>query len=83
MLAGYSEEGVDNDILFVTSRLSEETVNALCEIQSASKAVSLVYFEPYSKLGNPAACEDEAEACLRELSRADINIQRISKAELI
>lgn len=83
VLAGYSEEGVDNDILFVTSRLSEETVNALCEIQSASKAVSLVYFEPYSKLGNPAACEDEAEACLRELSRADINIQRISKAELI
>ena len=26
---------------------------------------------------------DEAEACLRELSRADINIKRISKAELI
>ena len=83
-LADLCEEGADNDIIFVTSKLNAETVSALYGIQSADRAVTLVLFEPYAKLGNSADGQrKEAETYLRELAAADINIQRITEKELI
>lgn len=82
-LLGYCEDGADNDIIFVTSRLTEETAAALCEARSVGISVTLVLFEPYSKLGDPIKEKNETEASLRELISADVNVQRISKKELI
>lgn len=82
-LLGYCEEGVDNDIIFVTSRLTEQTVAALCEAQTANRSVTLVLFEPYSKLGDPTEIRNTAEAGLRELAAADVNVQKINEKELI
>ena len=82
-LLGYCEEGVDNDIIFVTSRLTEDTVTALCEAQAVNRAVTLVLFEPYSKIDDPTEIRNSAEAALRELAAADVNVQKINEKELV
>lgn len=82
-LTGYTEEGVDNDIVFVTSRLTKDTVSALCEAQNVSRAVSVVLFEPYAMIDDPEAVKNEAEACIRELISANVNVKRVSETELI
>ena len=78
---GYTEEGIDNDIIYVTSRLNEDTVSALCEAQSSSRAVSLLLFEPYSMIDDPEKIKNETEACIKELTAANVSVKRISEKE--
>lgn len=82
-LTGYCEDGADNDIIYVTSKLTDETVSSLCELQSADRAVTLVLFEPYSKMSDPSGQKAAAEVYLQELAAVDVIIQRISEDEFI
>ena len=82
-LLGYCEDGVDNDIIFVTSRLTEDTVTALCEAQAVNRSVTLLLFEPYSKINDPTQLRSTAEAGIRELAAADVIVQKINEKELV
>ncbi len=82
-LLGYCEDGVDNDIIFVTSRLTEDTVTALCEAQTVNRSVTLLLFEPYSKINDPTQLRSTAEAGIRELAAADVIVQKINEKELV
>ena len=82
-LTGFSEPDTDNDIIFVTSRLTEETVAALCETRTVSRAVSVVLFEPYSMINDPEGLKKETETYVQELASADVSVQRVSETELL
>ena len=81
-LIEYSDEGEDNDIIFVTARLTEETVSALSEAQSVSRAVTLLLLEPFSRLEDPAAAKASNDKLTEELSAANVGVRRISEKEL-
>ena len=82
-MLGCAEDGTDNDLIFVTSRLTADSVADLCGARSVSRAVTVVLFEPYSMLNDPEKIKNETEAYINELASADVNVQRISETELL
>ena len=82
-LLDFTDPETDNDLILVTSRLTGETVAALREAKTANRAVSVVLFEPYAMTNDPGHFKDEAETYVQELVSANVNVQRVSEAELI
>ncbi len=81
-LMEYSIEGTDNDIIYVTSQLTGEKVAALSEAQSVNRAVTLLLFEPFSRLENAAEVKAKNDALINELAAANVGVRRISEKEL-
>ena len=58
-------------------------MTALCEAQAVNRSVTLLLFEPYSKINDPTQLRSTAEAGIRELAAADVIVQKINEKELV
>lgn len=83
VLLRYSEEGVENDIIYVTSRLFPDDVTALCEAVTTNRAVTVVYFVPSSKALDGGKLEKQAEAYAAELRAANVAVRVVLEQELL
>lgn len=81
-LLEFADEGEENDVICVTARLTEDTVTALCEAQSVNRSVTLIFFEPGSKLENPESAAKTNTLFISELLSANVNVRRVSEKEL-
>ena len=77
-----SDEAEENDIIFVTSRITEETVTELCAAQSVNRAVTLLLFEPLSRFEHAAEISEKNTAYVNELWSANVNVRRVAENEL-
>ena len=77
-----SDEGEENDLIFVTARLTDETVTELCAAQSVNRAVTLLLFEPLSRFENGAEIREKNTRYVNELLSANVNVRRIAENEL-
>lgn len=72
--------GYDGDhAFFVTSRLTDGVISALC---AAKTTVTAVLIAPYSKSGDGAGLKKETEACLRQLYSAGVDVIPLNENEL-
>lgn len=81
-LLKYPEEGVENDVIFVTAKLDADKSAALCETAAENRAVTLVCFMPLSKVSGAAELNRETDRYLEELNAAKVNIRIIYEKEI-
>ena len=82
-LLDFTEEGAENDIIYVTSKLNNDTVYSLCDAKNVNRAVTLVLFEPYERLTDGERVKKENEAFIKELFSAGVSTLRLNEKELI
>ena len=81
-LLEYVDEGEENDVIVVASRLDEQMMTELCGAQTVSCAVTLLLFEPSSRLENAGQVKEKNTAFIRDLLSANVNVRRIVENEL-
>ena len=82
-LAGFADDGEENDVIYVTAQLDAETVSTLCDSVSTNRAVTVIYYVPTVKAENAAELEKQAEAFAAELTHGNIAVRTVFGQELI
>ena len=82
VLLRYPEDGVENDVVFITAKLDADKVNAVCETAAANRAVTLICFMPLSRKSTAAELGRTTEAFLPELYSAGVNVRIVYEEEL-
>ena len=81
-LLRYPEDGVENDIGFVTARLDADKTSALCETAAGNRAVSVICFMPLSRVTDTEAFERGVDTFVKELSAANVSVRLIYEKEI-